>query len=200
MLRGFESVGTFRSTRPVAASTTTKRDSRSAVTSATVRSIRSSARARGERASPAAPARNPRLSMPLIRPRRPGASREGWLGADGLKHPEALEAVSDHGLLALVRLDERQPQAADVVAEHVQRGLDLDRPCDDAEQLVGRLELVVDPLRALRISLAEAPDHLLHLRSDHVRVNANAAAAADLEERVDDVVVTRVEVEAELDD
>jgi hypothetical protein len=86
------------------------------------------------------------------------------------------------------------------VAEHVQRGLDLDRPGNHAEQLVGRLELVIDPLRAVRVAVSEALDHLLHLRPDHVCVDADAAAAADLEERIDDVVVARIEVETELDD
>src|SRR5919109_859775 len=114
MLRGFGSVGTWRSTRPVTASTATKRDSRSAVTSAIVRLTESSAKARGETASAAAPTRNPRLSMPLIRPCSAGASR-GELDARGLKHAEALETVSDQRLLGLVGLDERQPEAADVV-------------------------------------------------------------------------------------
>ena len=45
-----------------------------------------------------------------------------------------------------------------------------------------------------------APHHLLHLRPDDVRVDADAAEAAELEEREDEVVVARVEIEAELDD
>ena len=40
------------------------------------------------------------------------------------------------------------------------------------------------------------PDQLLHLRPDDVRVHADAADGAELEERQDEVVVARVEVEA----
>ena len=53
-----------------------------------------------------------------------------------------------------------------------------------------------------RVVLARLPepDQLLHLRPDHVRVHADAADAAELEERQDQVVVAGVEVEVRLDD
>ena len=45
----------------------------------------------------------------------------------GCEQAEPLEAVAHAVALVVRRLDERQPQAADLVAEQVQRGLDRDR-------------------------------------------------------------------------
>ena len=52
-----------------------------------------------------------------------------------------------------------------------------------------------EPLRALGVALAEEADQLLHLRPDYVRVDADAAHAAELEEGQDEVVVAGVQVE-----
>ena len=93
-----------------------------------------------------------------------------------------------------------KPVAADIVSEQVQRALDRDRVDDDAEQVDRRHELLVERARAVDVALPVAAHHLLHLRADDVRVHADAARAADLEEREDEVVVAGVEVEAELDD
>src|SRR5205807_7113743 len=57
------------------------------------------------------------------------------------------------------------------------------------EQLVARHERFVDPLRLVPLSFAVKADHLLDLRPDDVGVHADAADAADLEEREEDVVV-----------
>ena len=90
--------------------------------------------------------------------------------------------------------------AADVVAEQVQRGLDRDRIAGDANELDRRRELPVERTRAIVVARLPEPDELLHLWTDDVRVHADAADAAELEERQDEVVVARVEIEAELDD
>ena len=60
--------------------------------------------------------------------------------------------------------------------------------------------LLVDRPRTLDVARAVARHHLLHARADHVRMRADAAGTADLEERKDDVVVTRVQVEPAVDD
>ena len=98
---------------------------------------------------------------------------------------------------SLGRLDHRQPVAADVVAEQVERRLDRDRVRLHLQQVVGRRHLLVEPPRAVDVAVLVAPDHLLRLRPPDVRVHADAADAAELEEREDEVVVARVEVEAE---
>src|SRR5436190_4405538 len=53
-----------------------------------------------------------------------------------LEQPMALEHRPHRLLLPLVGLDERQAQAADAVAEHVQRGLDADRVGGQEQRLV----------------------------------------------------------------
>ena len=73
-----------------------------------------------------------------------------------------------------------------------------DRVRDDLQEVVGRLQLVVYAPRLDVVSGLVQADHLLHLRADDVRVHADTADAADLEERVDEVVVARVEGEAGL--
>ena len=67
-------------------------------------------------------------------------------------------------------------------------------------QLEAGARLLVEPPRPVEVARAEAPDQLLHLRADDVRVHADAADSAELEERQDQVVVACIEVEAELDD
>ena len=69
-----------------------------------------------------------------------------------------------------------------------------------SEQLDRRPQLVVQRTCAFDVAGSEALHHLLHLWADDVRVHAHAAPAADLEEREDQVVVAREEVEPELDD
>ena len=64
----------------------------------------------------------------------------------------------------------------------------------DGAQLLGRAHAPVD------VSGSVPAHHLLHLRADDVRVDAHPAHTAELEEREDEIVVARVEVEAELDD
>src|SRR6266511_193824 len=86
------------------------------------------------------------------------------------------------------------------MAKKIERGLDGDGVGLDLEQLVRRLELLVDTARRFHVALAEGADHGLDLRSDDVRVNAHTADAAELEERVDKDVVPRVEVEIGLRD
>ena len=73
-------------------------------------------------------------------------------------------------------------------------------PVDDADQLVGGRELVVQLASSLDVSRAEALDHFFDLRPDHVGVDADTAEPAELDERQHEVVVARVEVEPELDD
>ena len=90
---------------------------------------------------------------------------------------------------------------ADVVPEQVQRRLDRDRVRATLSRSYAGVELARRSSRARPTSpVAKAPDLLLHLRADDVRVDADAADAAELEERLDEVVVAGVEVEAELDD
>ena len=120
--------------------------------------------------------------------------------AGGLEQAEPGEAVADALDLVLGRVDERQPVAADLVAEQVQRRLDRDRVADHAQQLDRRHELAVERPCGLVLASVPEPDQLLHLRPDDVRVHADAADAAELEERQDQVVVAGVEVEPGLDD
>ena len=56
-----------------------------------------------------------------------------------------------------------------------------------------RLQLLVDRARGLDVALLVEADHLLHAPRDEVAVDDDAADAADLEERVDEVVAARVE-------
>ena len=86
------------------------------------------------------------------------------------------------------------------MAEEVQRALDRDRVRCDAKEVDRGAQPLVELARTVDVARTEEPDHLLHLRPDDMRVHADAAEAADLEEREDDVVVARIQVETELDD
>src|SRR5919201_1812407 len=86
------------------------------------------------------------------------------------------------------------------MAKKVERGLDCDGIGLDLEQLVDRLELLVDAARRFGIAVTESSNHGLHLGSDDVRVHADAADATELEEGKDEVVVPRVQVEIGLPD
>src|SRR5213596_3545270 len=78
----------------------------------------------------------------------------------GDEDAEPVEAGADSADLVLVRLDERQPQAADLVAEQVQRRLDRDRIADDLQQLVGRAQRLVELLRAGYVATLVRAHHL----------------------------------------
>src|SRR5215216_6735833 len=90
--------------------------------------------------------------------------------------------------------------ASDLEAEHVERRLDRDRVRRDLEELVRGREGCVDLARPLQISTTRRRDLLGDLRSDDVRVDAHAADPTQLEERLDESVVTRVQVEPGRDD
>src|SRR3982074_1087258 len=82
----------------------------------------------------------------------------------------------------------------------IQRRLDRDGIGLDLEQLVSRLELLVDLARRVHITLVEGPDHSPDLRSNDVRVYTNTPDSPQLEEREDQDVVSRVESEVRLSD
>src|SRR5919204_2402656 len=86
------------------------------------------------------------------------------------------------------------------MAKKVERSFDGDGVGLDLQQLVRRLELLVDTARRLGVTLAESADHGLDLRADDMGVDAHSADPSRLEQRKDDVVVPRVEVEIGLRD
>src|SRR4051812_40569319 len=86
------------------------------------------------------------------------------------------------------------------MAKKIQRRLDRNRIGLDLEQLVSRLELLVDLARRVHVTLAEGPDHSLDLRSHDMRVHTNTADSSEFEERKDQNVVSRVEREVRLAD
>src|SRR5947209_20541645 len=86
------------------------------------------------------------------------------------------------------------------MAKKIQRRLDRNGIGLDLEQLVRRLELLVDLARRVHVTLVEGPDHAPDLRSDDVRVYTNTADSSELEERKDQNVVSRVEREVRLTD
>src|SRR3954469_17813771 len=86
------------------------------------------------------------------------------------------------------------------MAEEIQGSFDRDGVGLDLEQLQSRLDSLVDAARRLDVALSESVDHLPDLRADDMSVNADAADAAELEEREDEVVVAGVEIEAGLPD
>src|SRR6476646_1488658 len=81
-----------------------------------------------------------------------------------------------------------------------ERSLDRDGVRLNLQQLVDRFELLVDLSRRLGVAVTEGADHGLDARADDVRVHTNAADPSQLEKRVDQVVVPRVEVELGLGD
>ena len=78
--------------------------------------------------------------------------------------------------LLVAGLDEREPQPADVVAEHVQRGLDRDRAGRAEQRRVDVLQRRVD----LRPGLGLV-EHPPHLGAGDVRGDADQPVAAELE-------------------
>src|SRR3954454_11374105 len=109
----------------------------------------------------------------------------------GGEQPVALEDRADLGPLVLVGLDERQPQTADLVAGHLQRGLHRDWVGGDAHRGVDVAQRGVDLGSALGLV-----DHPAHLVADQVAGAADAAAAPDLERAQQDLVVAGVDAEA----
>ena len=84
--------------------------------------------------------------------------------------------------------------------EQVQSRFDRDRVALDPEQVVRRRELGVDLPRPVEIARGGRANLGRDLRPDDVRVHADAPEAAELEERLNEIVVSRVEVEPGVDD
>ena len=75
------------------------------------------------------------------------------LGRGGASRPSRRRGSRGRGSRSSsVGLDERQPVAADVVAEQVQRGLDRDRVADDAQELDRRARAPRQRARALDVA------------------------------------------------
>src|SRR6476646_4243692 len=115
----------------------------------------------------------------------------GRLRVCGLQEAVVLECAADRGLLGLVGLDEREPQAADPVAQQVQRGLDGDRVRRDGHGVEDAAKRRVD-----RAALVGLVDHPAHLLADDVARDADSPDAADVERAREDVVVAGVDAEA----
>src|SRR6266545_1295117 len=81
------------------------------------------------------------------------------------------------------------------MAKKVERSFDRDGIGLDLQQLVDRFELLVDLSRRLGIAFSERADHRLDPRPNDMRVHTNTTDPAELEERKDQVVVPRVQVE-----
>src|SRR5437660_8641043 len=81
------------------------------------------------------------------------------------------------------------------MAKKIERSLDRDRVGLHLQELIDRFERLVGLSRRLEIALSERADHGLDLGPDDVRVHADTAKAAELEEGENEVVVPRVQVE-----
>src|SRR4029453_17443969 len=86
------------------------------------------------------------------------------------------------------------------VAEQVQRSLDRNRVADHTQELDRGNELPVELPGSLVLAGLPEADELLDLRPDDMRVHADTAHAAELEERQDQIVVAGVEIQSFLDD
>src|SRR5919204_4894748 len=93
-----------------------------------------------------------------------------------------LEAGADLRQLVLVRLDHRQPVAADLVASEVECRLDRDRVHLDPQKVVRRLKLLVDRSRAVDVAVAMPSDHLGDLQAPEMGGPQNDPPPAELEE------------------
>src|SRR6478672_2140427 len=82
--------------------------------------------------------------------------------------------------LVLGQLDHRQPQAARLEAEQVERGFDGSGARREEQGLVHVLQLVVDLARALSVARHGGLVHLVHARADQMRRDADPARAAQL--------------------
>ena len=114
--------------------------------------------------------------------------------------PEPREAVANAVELVGGGRNERQAVAADVVTEQRQSGLDRDRVRGDREQVEGGPQLCVDLAGALGVARLERPHLLGNLPADDVGVDEDAADSAQLEERLQQVAVARIELEPRRDD
>src|ERR671937_1847109 len=81
------------------------------------------------------------------------------------------------------------------MSEKIERSLDRDGVGLDLQELVDRFERLVELSRRLGVALSEGTDHGLDLRPSDVGVHTNAADTSELEERQDEDVVPRVEVQ-----
>jgi len=86
------------------------------------------------------------------------------------------------------------------MAKKIERRLDRNGIDLHLQELVSRLEVLVDLARRVHVTVVEGPDHAPDLRSDDVRVYTNTADPSELEERKDQNVVSRVEREVRLTD
>src|SRR6266699_524611 len=82
------------------------------------------------------------------------------------------------------------------VAEQVERGFDRDRIRLNLQEVVGGRELAIDLAGTLDVAATRGTHLLCDLRAHDVRVHADAADAAELEKRLDQVVIAGIEVEA----
>ena len=86
------------------------------------------------------------------------------------------------------------------MAEQVEGGLDRDRIRLHAEQLDRGAQLVVERAGAVEVAGPEPRDHLLDLKTDDMRRDADRSHAAELDEGKDEIVVTRVQIQPLGDD
>jgi len=130
-----------------------------------------------------------------------GFAEWGELFGDPVVATALLDRLLHHAIVIQIEGSSyRLRQHADLVPEQVQSALDGDWIPDDAQEVDRRRKLSVELARPFDIAGAKQANHLLHLRSDDMRVHAHAAEPAELEEREDEVVVPRVQVEPELHD
>ena len=113
------------------------------------------------------------------------------LNGGRLEQAEALQTVSNRSALVVRRLHQREPETTHLVPEEVERALDRDRVDRDSQEVDGWTQLLVERTGPGHVSRAIPPHHLLHLWPDDVRVHADAASPSELEERQDEVIVTR---------
>ena len=83
---------------------------------------------------------------------------EARLGARDRENTGSLERGADHAPLLVRGLDQREPQAADVVAEHGERGLHGDGVRRHRERLDHRTQLCVNRARTLDVAVLEPRD------------------------------------------
>src|SRR6185312_16670126 len=130
-----------------------------------------------------------------VYPRAAAALRRG---GDAQAGPR--EAVAHLLELVVGGRDHRQAEAADVLADERERGLDRNRVDRDGVELPQRRERLVDLARSVDVAGAVPAHQLLHLRAGDVRADADAAGAPEAEKRQQERIVAGVQVEAELDD
>ena len=124
-----------------------------------------------------------------------GCGRRGYAATSS---PRRARQSRTRGELVVGRRDEREAVAADLVPEQVERRLDRDRVRrDPAAGRTPARARASSSRGALEVAFDRGAHLLGDLRADDVRVDADAAGAAELEERLEQDVVAGVEVEAE---